>query len=220
MAFRLLYFDEMRGFYKSYVMLALWVGLPALTIALHFIRPELEGVSLSYVVSIVIAGIGGPLAAVSLSTSIASEKNQKVYDFFLIRPVRRSSLVLAKFAAIYTCLLTATTISVMSGLLFDAFTIGLTPDLLTHGIVTSLIISLSAISVSCSAAILIGVMLASVALTAIVALFVGDMLMLLPLLPSLINPSADPVPIAVLFGISFTAVLLATTVYAFNHKQF
>ncbi len=222
MTLGLLYADEMRGFYKSYVMLALWVGLPALTIALHFLQPLIEpamqGWSLSYVVSITIAGIGGPLASVSLSASIVSERNQKVYELFLIRPVRRSSLILAKFAATYTCLVVATIISLASGMVIDSW-LGVPFESLWNEIVTSVVVTLSAMAMACSVAVLIGMFVSSVALASIVSIFGGEILILVPMLPNYFDPSADPVPLAIVSGLVITSLSLVLTIYVFNHRQ-
>lgn len=223
MALGLLFADEMKGFYKSYVMLALWVGLPALTIGLHvlqpLIEPALRGWTLSYVVSITIAGLGGPLASVSLSAAVVSERNQKVYELFLIRPVRRSSLILAKFAATYTCLVAATVISLASGVLIDSW-LGVVFGSQWNEIVTSVVVTLSAMAMTCSAALLIGMFVSSVALAAIAAIFGGELLILVPMLPNYFDPSADPIPLAILIGLVVTTLCLVFTIYVFNHKQF
>lgn len=223
MTFGLLYLDEMRGFYKSYVMLSLWVGLPVFTIALRFrlpiVQPLYPNWPLSYFVSTVIGGIGGILASVTLSTSMVSERNQNVYDLFLIRPVRRSSLVLAKFAGIYTCLVAATVLSLTSGVVVDVmFKFNYEPFL--SATVKSLVISLSAIAIACSTAVLIGLVVSSVALAAMVTVFTGDMLMLIPMIPNYVNPLADPVPLGIASGVFVTLVVLALTVYVFSRKQF
>ena len=223
MALGLLFTDEMKGFYKSYVMLALWVGLPALTIALHVLQPLIEPAmrnwSLSFVVSVTIAGIGAPLASVSLSASIVSERNQKVYELFLIRPVRRSSLILAKFAATYTCLVAATVISLASGMLIDSW-LGVPFGSQWNEIVTSVIVTLSAMAMACSTALLIGMFASSVALAAIVAFWGGEMLMLIPMLPNYFDPSADPVPLAIISGLLVTCLCLVFSVIMFDRKQF
>ena len=83
-------------------MIILWIGIPLLSFLLHFI-PNTEDFPITSLVAILIASIGGTLAAAMLSTSIASEKSRHVYDLFLIRPVRRRNILLAKFFAVYFC---------------------------------------------------------------------------------------------------------------------
>jgi ABC-2 type transport system permease protein len=108
MSFRILFFDELKGFYKSKVMLILWFGLPFLTLLIHFINPDLEGLPVSSLVALLISSVGGTLSAALLSTSITNEKSHHVYDLFLVRPVKRYSILLAKYLAVYLCLIIAT----------------------------------------------------------------------------------------------------------------
>jgi hypothetical protein len=60
----------------------------------------------------------------------------------------------------------------------------------------------------------------SVALAAIVAFWGGEMLMLIPMLPNYFDPSADPIPLAILAGLVVTTLCIVFAVYAFNRKQF
>lgn len=119
MSFKLLFKDELRGFYKSNVMLVLWIGMPIFALLMNYLNPDTEGISLSILIGLVIASISGTLAAVMLSTSIVGEINRKVYDLFLIRPVKRSHIILAKFCAVYLCLIIATMLSLGVGFVID-----------------------------------------------------------------------------------------------------
>ena len=111
MSLKILFVDELKGFYKSKVMIVLWVGLPLLSLLFHYIVPDTEGIPISSIVAIILSSIGGTLGSAMLSTSIASEKIRHVYDLFLIRPVKRTSILLAKFFSVYLCLIIATGIS-------------------------------------------------------------------------------------------------------------
>jgi len=99
----LIYKDELQGFLRSKVMIILAIGLPALVIALRLIQPTTEGIPFFSFTAILIASIGGKLGAVLLSTGITNERAHHVYDLFLIRPVRRSALVLGKFFCSRSC---------------------------------------------------------------------------------------------------------------------
>lgn len=107
MSLRLLFLDELMGYAKSKVMIVLWFGLPLLSFIIHFLQPDTEGLPISFLVGMVVSSIGGTLSSIMLSTSIVSEKNQHVYELFLIRPVKRSSLLLAKFFSVFLCLIVA-----------------------------------------------------------------------------------------------------------------
>ena len=125
MSFAILFWDELRGFVKSKIMFALWIGMPLLAILMHFIQPDTEGMPISVLTGLLISAMGGALAAVLLSTSIVNESNAKVYDLYLIRPVKRHNILLAKYFAVILNLCIATFLSLGIGLLIDRFTIGL-----------------------------------------------------------------------------------------------
>jgi len=97
LSLRLLFLDELKGYAKSKVMIVLWFGLPLLSLLIYFLQPDTEGLPISFLVGLLVSSIGGTLSGIMLSTSIVSEKNRHVYELFLIRPVKRSSLLLAKF---------------------------------------------------------------------------------------------------------------------------
>ena len=93
MSFLLLFTDELRGFYKSKVMIFLWIGLPLMTILLHLWSPNTgENIPFTALSAIIVSSVGGTLAAVMLTVSIINEKTQHVYDLFLIRPLKRWNL--------------------------------------------------------------------------------------------------------------------------------
>ena len=108
--------DEFRGFIKSKIMIALWVGMPVLAIILHFIQPDTEGIPMTLFTGIFIASIGGLLGAVMLSTSLVNELNANVYDLFLIRPVKRWHILFAKYVAVFLCITLASILSFAAGL--------------------------------------------------------------------------------------------------------
>ena len=103
MTFLLLFFDELKGYIKSKVMIILWFGMPALAVLIRFLylQAEVQEMVTSLLIGLVITSIGSTLSSVMLSTSIVSEKNHNVYELFLVRPVKRWYFLLAKFFAVY-----------------------------------------------------------------------------------------------------------------------
>ena len=77
----LLYVDELRGFYKSKVMIFLWAGLPIIAILFRFVQYESTGQTIPFTVIsvLVVSSLAGTLAAVMLTVSIINEKNRHVY---------------------------------------------------------------------------------------------------------------------------------------------
>ena len=77
MVIKTLFADELRGFAKSKVMAAFWIGLPLLSITIRYLRPNADGLPPLTLVSILLAGVGGTVAAALLATSITSERNRQ-----------------------------------------------------------------------------------------------------------------------------------------------
>ncbi|MBY9005329.1 MAG: ABC transporter permease [Candidatus Lokiarchaeota archaeon] len=229
MSFFLLYFDELKGYYKSKVMIILWIGLPILVLLfrlLLFIAPEALSmpseisIPISSLVGFIVSSIGGALSAVMLSTSITSEKNKHVYDLFLIRPVKRYNLILSKYFAVFSCLIIATFIAYTIGILFDLFTI---TDLSASNLLDTLKSigsTLSIMSTSCSIGIIFGISLSSVAASAILSMYVGNQLLSVFLVGAFfLQGQLDILIFNLLMGSMLTAIFLTLAVIIFNKKQ-
>ncbi|MEA2070670.1 MAG: hypothetical protein U9O98_05200 [Asgard group archaeon] len=216
----LLLWDEFVGFIKSKIMIALWIGLPILTVILHLASPNTEGIPLSIFNGLIIASIGGFLAAVMLSTTMVNEINAKVYDLFLIRPVKRWQIIIAKYVAVFLCLTLTSLLSLGFGLFVDYITKSLPSTAYIFDIFESFIISVSAMSISCVLGILIGILIKSVGLAAILSIYFGQQVSLVTLLPGIFFN----IPHTTLFivGLSFgiTVLVLGIDIIIFNKKQF
>ena len=219
MSLRLLFLDELKGYAKSKVMIVLWFGLPLLSFIIHFISPETEGMPVSVLVGLVVSSIGGTLSSVMLSTSIVSEKNQHVYELFLIRPVKRSSLLLAKFFSVFLCLIVAVIISLIVGMIIDIFTVGLTEYFLNETF-ESLIVSISAMAITCSIGIFIGVLVSSIPVAAILSVYLGGQLSSIIILPTIFIETLDPVILALTLGVSLTTIIMGLNIFLFGRQQF
>jgi ABC-2 type transport system permease protein len=220
MSLILLFFDELKGYAKSKVMIVLWVGLPLLAFLIQFFNPnDLEGMPISFLVSLVVSSIGGTLAAIMLSTSIVSEKNRHVYELFLIRPVSRSSLILAKYFAVYLCLVIAVSISLIAGLVIDSIRGDLVENILNITF-ESLIVGISSMSITCSIGIFFGVLVSSVPLAAILSVYLGSQLSSLILLPTFFIETLNPVILALSLGTLLTVIILSVNIVLFNRQQF
>jgi ABC-2 type transport system permease protein len=217
----LLFADELRGFYKSKVMIFLWVGLPLIAILFRFVQVSTTGQAIPFTVisALVVSSLGGTLAAVMLAVSIINEKNHHVYELFLIRPLKRRDIILAKFLSVYTCVAIASFLAVLVGVATDFATAGALPPTVLNDAAQSLAISLSMVAVSCAAGVLIGVASPSVLVGAILVIYGGNQISVIPLVPTLLGiANAD------LFTIGLAAVvaagLLAAAVTLFERKQF
>jgi ABC-2 type transport system permease protein len=217
----LLFVDELRGFYKSKVMLFLWVGLPVIAILFRFVQSSSAGQAIPFTVisSLVVSSLAGTLASVMLAVSLINEKNRHVYELFLIRPIKRRDIMLAKYFSVYACVAIASFISVLAGLLTDYITTGSLSAIVFSSLGQSLAISFSMIAVACAAGVLIGVAAPSVLVGAILVIYGGNQISVIPLLPTLLNiPNAVLLTIAL--AIVVAAALLAAAIVLFERKQF
>jgi ABC-2 type transport system permease protein len=220
MSFLLLFKDELRGFYKSKVMIFLWVGLPALALLFHLWAPN-TGPELPFTVisALLVSSIGGTLASSMLAVTIINEKTSRVYDLFLIRPLKRWNIVLSKFLAVYLCLVIASTLALLLGMTIDTFSNGIPSSVVIDSALQSLALSLSMIMVSSAAGVLIGVGSPSVLVGVILVIYGGNQISVIPLIPSVLT-IPYPAIITVLIGVMISCVLLGIAIFVFNRKQF
>ena len=220
MSFLLLFKDELNGFYKSKVMTFLWIGLPLMTVLLHLWSPNTgEEIPFTLLSTLLVSSIGGTLAAVMLTVSIVHEKTRHVYDLFLVRPLKRWHIVISKFFAVYTCITIASILTLMLGVVIDYLLMGGTPEAILNDAIQSLAISLSMMAVSSSAGVLIGVISPSVLVGAILVIYGGNQISVIPMLPNMLNIS-NPVPFTLILGVLISCVLLLIAVFLFSKKQF
>ncbi|MCJ7722176.1 hypothetical protein MUO98_07225 [Candidatus Bathyarchaeota archaeon] len=217
----LLYVDELRGFYKSKVMLFLWIGLPIIAVLFRFVQYETieQTISFTVISALVVSSLAGTLAAVMLTVSIINEKNRHVYELFLIRPLKRREIILAKFLSVYTCVAIASLIAVFFGMGTDYLTTGAISAVVLTNLGESLAISLSMVAVACAAGVLIGVAAPSVLVGAILVIYGGNQISVLPLVPTLLNIS-DATQFTIGLAALTTALILVVAVGLFERKQF
>ena len=220
MSLKILFVDELKGFYKSKVMIVLWVGLPLLSLLFHYIVPDIEEIPISSIVAIILSSIGGTLASAMLSTSIASEKIRHVYDLYLIRPVKRTNILLAKYFSVYLCLIIATGISLTLGLILDQIFIGNLPEYVLNQTLESLTISMAAMAISCSIGIFFGIIVSSVPVATILSVYIGNQISAISILPTLFLDFIDPIIFSLLVGSIAAVIMLTVSSILFSRKQF
>jgi ABC-2 type transport system permease protein len=217
----LLFVDELRGFYKSKVMIFLWIGLPVIALLFRYISSISSGQSLPFTLisALVVSSIGGTLASVMLTVFLINEKNRHVYDLFLIRPLKRKDIILSKFFSVYVCVSIASLIAVLAGITVDFASTGALSTTILTDAGQSLATSLSMIAVACSAGVIIGVASPSVLVGAILVIYGGNQISVIPLVPTLLN-----IQNAALFTIGLAgavaAALLGGAILLFEKKQF
>lgn len=205
--------DELQGFARSTVMLAMWVGIPLMGIALYFLLPDRLPVNTmseakfelpaSSFLSVTLSSIAGLLAATLVSIEVVNEKNRKVYDLFLIRPIRRSSFMWAKFLAVSFCVSVAIILAMTAGIVVDLIRGVEIGSLMMESIFNSTLAAVGVVVVSTAAGILIGMMSNTVMMAVLLVWFVGQYVMLIPWLAALI-------PIPWLQGVTHGLTLILT----------
>ncbi|MHA1311470.1 MAG: ABC transporter permease [Candidatus Helarchaeota archaeon] len=220
MSLWLLFIDEMKSFYKSKVMIVLWIGFPVISILLHYFQVGSEEMPVFALVGLIIASLGGTLATVILSTSIVGEKKEHVYELFLIRPVKRRNILLSKFFAVYSCLIVATVVALIFGFVIDVITSNIALSVMIKDTLKSVAISIAAMSISCSIGILIGTLSSSIALAAILSIYIGNQLSLISIMPSIFFPELDPLVFSIIVGVVATCLIWTLIILIFRRKQF
>jgi ABC-2 type transport system permease protein len=213
----ILYFDELRGFGRSRVMLVLWIGLPLVTMLFRLLQPNMEGISLTTFTALMTGSIGGTLSAVLMATTVTGERLNKVFDLFLVRPIRRGWLLVAKYLAALTCLFVAAFLAVAVGLVADAVN-GLPALSLIEAALVPLLLSLSAMAIATAVGLLFGVLFNSVAAAAILSVYLGNQLSGIVLLPMVFLSGAWPLVIAIGTGLLIPVGLLLLSAAIFRRK--
>jgi ABC-2 type transport system permease protein len=216
----LLYVDEFKGFTKSRVMLALWVGLPLLALLLHAWSPAMEdGLPLAAFTALIVSSISGTLASAMLAVSIINERSRHVYELFLIRPMQRRDILLAKFLAVYTGLAIAVVLAVLVGFAFDYVDRGAIPSALWVDTLKSVGLSLSMTAIASGIGVLIGVISTSVLLGVILVIYGGNQIVGLVMLPAISDFSGNS-----MLTFAGAAVIAALVLYGavclFDRQQF
>jgi len=216
----LLYADELVGFSRSRAMLVLWVGMPVVVLVIHALQPNLQGqMSLTVFSTFIVSSVSSTISAVMLAVGIIHEKSRGVYWLFLVRPVKRRSILLARFFAVFTCILVAAAITLAVGMAYDWLR-GNAPDrAVLVEVVKSAVTAIATIGITSTAGILIGILSPSVIVGAILVIYGANQLSVLGFLPILLG--LEPAWLySLAIGVPLSVLLLSLSVALFNRKQF
>jgi ABC-2 type transport system permease protein len=219
MVLRLLFKDELNGFYKSNVMIILWITLPLLTVSSYLVLPGLDDqMSISDVTSSVISSIGGWIAAMMLAIHIIHERSHEVYGLFLIRPVKRSEIILSKYFAVLFCVASACLLALLVGFLLDSIALNKYSDLSLTATLRSFVIGLAIISIECAAGAFVGVLVSSV-LVGIISIVLTHNIASLTIIVPMITSTTHVVWISLFTGIGFSVLFLFLAIQVFKRRQ-
>jgi ABC-2 type transport system permease protein len=154
-----------------------------------------------------------------LAVSLINERNRHVYELFLIRPIKRRDILLAKFFSVYISVAIAIFISFFVGMATDYLTTGALSTAILTNLGQSISISFSMVAVACSAGVLIGVVAPSVLVGAILIIYGCNQTSAISLVPTLLNLS-NPDVFTIGLSAIVTVALLAAAIGLFERKQF
>ena len=216
---------------KSKITIILFIVLPVLAVLMSILTGQLENFPATYLTTVLATSIAGALGSIMLSTSITSEMNKNAFDLFLIRPVKRRNIIIAKFIAVYLCTLAAVWLSIITGMIIDAIRDITVPEFFMDQLVDSVLTVFFALAITCSFGTLFGVMMKSVAGSAILSLYVGNqassiLTLVIPLISQLmelelgISLPFDPFILSMVIGAGISIAILLLAILVFNKKQF
>lgn len=213
MSLSLLVRDEVNGFYRSKVMAVLFIGLPLMAVLMYFLSPDLEGLPLGAFTAMLVSSVAGMLASTTLAVSIINERSQGAFDLFLVRPVKRSHLLLAKYLAVVACVVAAAALALVLANAYDWYTSG-TVDL--GSLVEPLLVTVTMACISSAAAVLFGTLSKTVLVGVILTIYGGNQLSAFVMLPSLQNMVS--LEMTVVLGLAIAAAILAIAITVFKRK--
>ena len=213
MSLSVLFQDELSGFYRSRAMLALLVGLPVLVVLVFLASPDTSGMPLTAFSAMIASTLAGTLAAVMVAVGMINEKNKKVYDLFLVRPVKGHQLIMAKFSAVFLFVTLAVIISIGVGMATDMYKGNPITGEGLNVLAKSVAMSISMIAVASAVGVVIGAAISSILVGVILVLYGGNQLVGLMALLSL--KLSDNIFIEMIPSLALSVILLFIAVEVF-----
>lgn len=205
--------DEVSGFYRSKVMLVLVIGMPLIAVLMYLLSPDLEGMPLGAFTAVTISSMAGLLASTTLSVSIINERTQGAFDLFLVRPVKRSHLLLARYLAVVGCVVLAAVFAIVIANAYDWSVHGVA-DIDSLGEPVLVVITMAC--VSCAVAVLVGTLVRTVLVGVILSIYGGNQLSAVIVLTSFGNVMSTEASAAI--GLVLAAVVLVAALVLFKRK--
>ena len=220
--------DELYGFAKSKVMIVLWVLLPLMAIGGYLVIPAdaLMGedggpkMSATAFMGFLMSSIAGTVAALMVAVDIISEKNRKVYELFVIRPIRREAIIWAKFIAVFGCVAVACVLSIAAGLGVDAARGATITGEMFRDIGKSVLSLVGVIALSATVGVFFGVVAKTILVAVILILYVGQNLAIIPMLPMYLGLLPNQFWLVMLISGVLAALLLWASGVLFRRTEY
>lgn len=227
-ATRLLLRDELVGFAKSKVMLVLWVLLPALVTASYFLLPmtlQVDGPSgdkmpMTFLVGMFLASISGTIAALMLAVSVVSERNRKVFELLIVRPVKPEVILISKYMAVFVCVSISCLIATGLGIGVDLIRGVEFPPGVWVDTAKSMGSLLGVISLSAAVGIFFGIVSKSILAAVIWVLYLGQNLTIVPMLPTYWGVLPNLFWAAMALTVVLTALVMFFSIVLFRRAEY
>lgn len=224
----LLFRDEFLGYARSKVMLVLWFLMPAIAIVGYLALPaEITAragggfqISATMIMSALTSSLSGTIVAVMIAVDIVSERNRKVFDLFVIRPMRRDSIMWSKFFAASACVAIACIIAVAAGLAVDLVR-GAPPSAQTIQILGRALVQLAGvIAISAAVGVFFGVLSrGSIVAAVILVIQLVGLFQYLPLLPGILGVLPDKFWLWMLVSFAAAGLLVHAAAAMFRRAE-
>ncbi len=220
--------DEFVGYAKSKVMLVLWFLMPAISIIAYLALPAVltarasDGftITATMAMSAITSGLSGTLAGIMVAVDIVSERNRKVYELFVIRPMRRETIMWSKFLSVLACVSIACIIAVTAGLVVDVLRDAAPDAAMLYDVVKAFAQLTCVVALSAATGVFFGVLSRGsiVAAVLLVVNLVG-FFQYLPLLPGIFGVLPDKFWLWMLATLAVSALLVHAAAVMFRRAE-
>jgi ABC-type transport system involved in multi-copper enzyme maturation permease subunit len=219
--------DELIGFAKSKVMLALWIVMPAAAVAGYLLLPaqtptQMSGfrVPATMYMSFLISSLAGLVTAVMVAADIVGERTRRVYQLFAIRPIPRGAILWAKFLAVFLCVAVACVLALGLGVAIDMSRGSRLTGGMLFDVLKSFATAAGVIALSAGEATLVGILSGTSLVAAVIIVTqIGQVVTVVPLLPGMFGVLPDQFWIVTLLSFVLAAALVQVAVLLFRRVE-
>ncbi len=220
--------DELYGFAKSKVMLVLWVILPLIAIAGYLLLRGNEKIgmdpdskmSASVFMSLILSSLSGTVAALMVAVDLVSERQRKVFELFIIRPIRREVIIWSKFIAVFLVVTMACILSMALGIAIDTIRGDAFTSAMAYDTLKGMAQLVSVIGLSAAVGVICGVLARSILVAVLLILYGGQNLTIVPMLPTYLGVLPDQFWVFQAISLILILVLTFLASLAFRRSQF
>lgn len=220
--------DELVGFAKSKVMFVLWFLMPAIAIVGYLALPAVlttrtsDGfaITATMAMSAITSTLSGTIAGIMVAVDIVSERNRKVYDLFVIRPMRRETIMWSKFFAVVACVVIACIIAITAGVVIDLVR-DTTPDArMLYDLVKAFAQLACVVALSAATGVFFGVLSRGSIVAAVILVFqLVGFFQYLPLLPGILGVMPERFWFWMLASLAVSALLVQAAAVMFRRAE-